>query len=290
MSGQTIEALVARGNGNPLFLEQATLAVREQPLEVRERSATPPVPATLEEAIRARIGALPIEAREVLLAAAVIGQRFTYDAVAAVTGQHAELDAALQELAGRRLVQRWREYPEVTYRFAHGLIQEVAYGSLPHPEQQVLEARVADWLLSDAALGGADSAQFIGDLDRLTGSARRDAPTGAGDLAPAPGATDEPATAWPRAMQQGRRNALLARLVLSELSAARRASVVLCLQHGYTYSTAGEALGLSREEVQSHLYEARQLFRRLYEARNATYQPATEGAISWSHKSVMVTV
>lgn len=71
----------------------------------------------------------------------------------------------------------------------------------------------------------------------------------------------------PGAVQQGRRSAVLARTVLDSLPPERRASVVLCLQQGYSYADAEEILGLSPREVRTQLYEARLLFRQLSEAR-----------------------
>ena len=71
-------------------------------------------------------------------------------------------------------------------------------------------------------------------------------------------------------MQQGRTSAALARTVLDSLPPDRRASVVLCLQQGYSYAEAAEVLGLSCEDVRTQLYEARLLFRQLYEANAPT--------------------
>ncbi|CAA9590736.1 MAG: hypothetical protein AVDCRST_MAG18-5153 [uncultured Thermomicrobiales bacterium] len=63
---------------------------------------------------------------------------------------------------------------------------------------------------------------------------------------------------------------MLARIVLADLPADRRASLVLCLEHGYSYAEAGEMLGLSRETVRGHLYEARKMFKRLHNASEVT--------------------
>lgn len=274
LSEPAIETLVVNGGGNPLLLEQATYAVREQG-PVQGLGIVPAIPTTLQEAILARLEVLSGDARDVLVAAATIGQQFAYDAVSAVAGQPAGLDGALRELVRRRLVQRWSAETEVVYRFTHGLIQEVAYSSLRYPERQVLEARVADWLLSESALQGTGAARVIEELTALAPASR-----GRGTLAPVPVAAvddlvvgvavkrSEP-PAWPLAMQQGRRNAVLARIVLGDLTPDRRASVVLCLQHGYSYADAGELLGLPREEVRAHLYEARQIFQRLYDSSDA---------------------
>ena len=305
---ETIEALVRAGAGSPLYLEQATLALCErwsdQADHADHAAGTPPaIPATLQEAILARIAALPRPARDVLVAAATIGQRFGYAAVAAVTGEHPGLDAGLGELLRRRWVERWREGHDILYCFIHVHLQEVAYGSLEPAERRTLEARVADWLLRAAAVESAGTPGTLEELATLPTTASptpppepagqvgavstapdRDAaaeheveqleltvrrpgdtldPPGRVPVSPSP---DDAPRPWPTPMAPQERNAVLARIVLGDLPPDHRASVVLCLQHGYSYSEAGEALGLPRDEVRAHLYEARQLFRRLVEA------------------------
>jgi DNA-directed RNA polymerase specialized sigma24 family protein len=75
-----------------------------------------------------------------------------------------------------------------------------------------------------------------------------------------------------------RRDETLARIVLADLPAEQRASLVLCLEHHYTYAQAGEMLGLSREAVRDHLHGARRLFKRLADARrSAVANGSTEG-------------
>jgi predicted ATPase len=136
LSPALTEALAVGGHGNPLLIEHATLAVIEAGL------ADPAlVPTTIQAAIRARITALPSSVRTVLLAGAVLGQRFAYRGIAMVTestvDSRGSLDAALRELSARRFIARWREGPEVTYQFAHALIQEVAYGMIRRAERPV---------------------------------------------------------------------------------------------------------------------------------------------------------
>ncbi len=66
----------------------------------------------------------------------------------------------------------------------------------------------------------------------------------------------------------------LARIVLADLPADHRASIALCLEHGYSYAQAGETLGLPRETVRAHLYEARKMFKQLQDA-SAQLSPAS---------------
>jgi len=281
LSPALVEAVAIGGHGNPLLIEHATLAVLEADLR-----DTALVPITLQAAIRARITALPGSVRDVLLAGAVLGQRFAYRAIAIVTeptvDEAGSLDAALRELSARRLITRWREGPEVTYQFTHALIQEVAYGMISRAARQVLEARVADWLLTEGALSKRGVASVLDDLDRLIAQAPTAANDAEGDVVPIdrvaePSSKEAGLLHLPRGEKQ--RAEVLARIVLADLPADRRASLVLCLEHGYSYAQAGEMLGVSRETVRDHLYEARQMFKRLHDASGLTLgDRSTEGA------------
>ena len=245
------------------------------------------IPTTVHGAIRARIVALPRGTREVLLAAALLGQRFAYRAIAMVTeastADSTALDTALRELTARRFISRWREGPEVTYRFTHALIQEVAYGALGRAERQQLEARVADWLLTEGALRRRTVGSVLDDLDQLLAQAAPPDDGAAGDevVAEPPVPAVIPtgraiAETLPR--NSKRRAEVLARIVLADLPADQRASIALCLEHGYTYAQAGETLGLSRETVRAHLYEARKMFKQLHDASSLINPEPVEGA------------
>jgi DNA-directed RNA polymerase specialized sigma24 family protein len=172
------------------------------------------------------------------------------------------IDAALRELTARRLIIRWSGGPEVRYRFAHALIHEITFAALGAERRGTLEARVADWLLSESALSGSAFARVVEDLDQR--ALQADA-----------GGTDrlverEPKHLTPRAAPKPidlhRRADVLARIVLADLNSDQRASLAFCLQHGYSYAEAGELLGIGAAEVREHLYSARKLFKRLYEA------------------------
>ncbi len=271
-----VEALAVGGHGNPLLLEQATLATVEAALDDPAL-----LPLTLQTAIRARIATLPATAREVLFAAAVLGQQFAYRALAMITEatllEPGLLDAALRELTHRRLVVRWRDGAEVTYRFTHALIQEVAFGILPAARRQQLEARMVDWLLTEGALQRRGVGSVIGDLDRLISQVPVATPAPEQD-AVLDALTAEPGRPVPielLAPGDARRDETLARIVLADLPAEQRASLVLCLEHQYTYAQAGEMLGLSRETVRDYLHGARQMFKRLADARRSA---ATDGS------------
>lgn len=269
-----VEALAVGGQGNPLLVEQATLAAIEADL-----AAATLLPLTLQAAIRARITALSPDSREVLLAAAVLGQQFTYRGLAMVTettlSAPGMVDTALRDLSMRRLIIRWRDGAEAVYRFAHALIQEIVYGLLSTPQRQALEARMADWLLTEGALYRRGFSSVLGELDQLIGQLPA-AATVPGQEAIPETLTTEPARPLPvdlLAHNDGRREEVLARIVLADLSSEQRASLVLCLEHGYSYAQAAELLGLASETVREHVHDARQMYKRLDDARRLAERP-----------------
>jgi class 3 adenylate cyclase/predicted ATPase len=138
----TLEALVARADGVPLYLEELTKAMAE-PGAVRGVEA---IPASLADSLMARLDRLSA-AKEVAQRAAVLGREFGYPLLAATVGMD---EAALRQELGRlvdaEIVFARGEPPAATYTFKHTLIQETAYQSLLKRTRQQLHARVAQVL------------------------------------------------------------------------------------------------------------------------------------------------
>ena len=128
--------------GNPLFIEALTAAAAERALEDQDS-----LPDTVASAIAARLDALPLPARMVVTAAAVVGKIFWR---AALTAQEefAGLDEALDLLEIRGLIRRFRAggLGGEEYGFCHGLIQEGAYRLLPTIERRARHAAVAGFI------------------------------------------------------------------------------------------------------------------------------------------------
>ncbi len=270
------DALAVEINGNPLLLKHATLAVIEA--NVTDPAA---VPKTLLAALRMRIEALSPAVRQVLFVAAVLGQRFAYRAIARVTEalleQRDTLDLALQELSTRRFVVRWSGGPEVTYRFTHALVQEVAFSLIAASERKALEARVAEWTLLEGANPANGVTRVLDELDQLVAQAPFYLPEQPSDQQDNLHAT--PTNIFPLPRDEKARAEVLARIVLADLLPEQRATLVLCLEHGYTYAEAGELLGVSRETVRDQIYKARKLFKRIQEAsEEAVGARSMEGA------------
>jgi class 3 adenylate cyclase/tetratricopeptide (TPR) repeat protein len=121
---------IERAEGNPLFLEQL--------LRNSEESAGAAMPGSIQSLVLARMDRLSPPDKHALQAAAVIGQRFTLDALRAVVGDE-RYDAAA--LLRHRLIR-----PEAHgYLFSHALIRDGVYGSLLSDARRELHRRAAGY-------------------------------------------------------------------------------------------------------------------------------------------------
>ena len=142
LSAETAEAILDHAEGVPLFLEELARAVVDDLDGLRALT----IPNTVHGVIASRLERLPIEAREVLGMAAVIGRDFSTPVLASVTGQGEE---ALIPILGRLQAGEFvHAAANLTheFRFKHALTQEVAYLSLPDDRRRKLHGLVAEAL------------------------------------------------------------------------------------------------------------------------------------------------
>ena len=138
-----VQRILARAEGNPLFLEELARAVREQ----AGLATADPVPETIQAVLAARLDRLPPEAKHLLRTAAVIGTEVPVPLLEAI----AELPAAvlhcsLAHLQAAEFLYETHRFPERVYTFKHALTHEVAYGSLLQERRRVLHARTVEAL------------------------------------------------------------------------------------------------------------------------------------------------
>jgi predicted ATPase len=142
-----VEAIIARSDGVPLFLEELTRAVMEvgTAAGLAAPSAMPDsvkVPSVLNVSLMARLDRLG-PARQVAQIAAAIGREFSYELLAAVTAaRDSDLTARLDGLVEAGIVLREGRIPHASFRFKHALIQRAAYGTLLHDARRELHARI----------------------------------------------------------------------------------------------------------------------------------------------------
>ncbi len=169
---ETVQEIVERTDGVPLFLEEVTKVVIEA-AAASDAAGAPSasaglsgakiaVPATLRASLMARLDRLGPAAREVAQIGAAIGREFSY-ALLAVVAQRSEPEtrAALDSLVAAGLVFRRGLPPAFDCQFKHALVQDTAYESLLRGPRQALHARIADALLPSSADKPAAAPEII---------------------------------------------------------------------------------------------------------------------------------
>ena len=134
--------IVVIAEGNPLYAEQLrAYAV--------EGGGLGPVPPTVEALLASRLDRLEADEREALRRAAVVGRSFSRQALAALWPEQdaGSVSRLLEVLREKGLVRALRN----GVRFHHVLIRNVAYASLTKAERADHHARLAGFLVAEAA-------------------------------------------------------------------------------------------------------------------------------------------
>jgi len=139
VSEVVVQAILAKAEGNPFFLEELARSVREQ----RVTSPLLAVPNTVQEVLQARIDRLPPSERQLLQTAAVVGKDVPVSLLEAVAGLSSEdLGSGLADLRAAEFLYETSVGPESEYTFKHTLTHEVAYESLDPDRRRSLHARI----------------------------------------------------------------------------------------------------------------------------------------------------
>ena len=151
LPAEVMKQIVAKTDGNPLFVEELTKAVLEAGILVEDAEGyrldgpLPPlaIPATLQDSLMARLDRLaPV--REIGQIGAAIGREFSYSLLRALVGRdETALKHALAQLEQAELVFRRGEPPEAVYSFKHALVRDAAYESLLKSRRQQLHGQIA---------------------------------------------------------------------------------------------------------------------------------------------------
>ena len=138
LPAHTVDALVARSDGVPLYVEELTRSV----LEPDTAHGADAIPATLADALMGRLDRLST-AKELVQRAAALGREFSHALLAAVVGRDdAALRHDLARLVDAGILFARGEPPDASYAFKHALIEEAAYRSLLKRTRQQLHARI----------------------------------------------------------------------------------------------------------------------------------------------------
>jgi len=130
-------------DGNAFFLTSMVQAVREGEIS-SAATGDLPLPEALRASVRARIARVSAEARPTLDLAAVLGRRFDFDTLLAVTREPEDrLLLALESLVKRRLL---REETDGYYDFSHDKVREVVYREIGGARRMLLHRALAETL------------------------------------------------------------------------------------------------------------------------------------------------
>ncbi|TMJ94117.1 MAG: hypothetical protein E6G67_10455 [Actinobacteria bacterium] len=175
LPAESLEALVAHAEGNPLYAEQFVRLVGE-----RGSARDLPLPESVQGIIAARLDALPTEEKLLIQDAAVIGKGFWVGALAAFGGlPRWSLEERLHTLERKEFVRRERRSSvaaESQYSFRHVLMRDVAYSQIPRARRAEKHRLAAEWIESLAADRWEDRAEMLAhhylsalDFDRAAG-------------------------------------------------------------------------------------------------------------------------
>ncbi|HUL85513.1 MAG TPA: adenylate/guanylate cyclase domain-containing protein [Actinomycetota bacterium] len=175
--------MTEKAEGNPLFLEEMVRRLIDEGVVVREADGwvaragaySPTLPDTVLAVLAARIDALPPVEKRALQEASVVGRSFWAEPLAR-TLRRPDLTDALAGLEAKGLL---RAQPvssfagNAEHRFAHALIRDVAYGSLPVARRARAHAEVASWMTAVAGDRSEEVAELIADhyVRAVTGDA-----------------------------------------------------------------------------------------------------------------------
>jgi DNA-binding CsgD family transcriptional regulator len=143
---EVVEAVHERTNGIPLHIEELLGALDEDARADGQRIREAHVPATIEDAVLARLARLSDEARQLARAGAVIGRCFSPDVIAGVMNRALEeLEGPIQELVEASILRPFDYVDEGYYDFRHQLLRDAIYGTVPPSQRRRYHAQVAEF-------------------------------------------------------------------------------------------------------------------------------------------------
>jgi class 3 adenylate cyclase/tetratricopeptide (TPR) repeat protein len=168
-------SIMARANGIPLYaVEMVRMLVADHRLEEADGAyrvvgdlGNLRVPDTLQALIAARLDALDPDDRALLQDAAVLGQTFGVDALAAVRGEGVgEIDRRLRGLVRREVLTLDtdpRSPERGQFGFTQALVREVAYATLSRRDRRTKHLAAARYFesLGDEELAGVLATHYV---------------------------------------------------------------------------------------------------------------------------------
>ena len=151
--------IITQSDGIPLFVEELTKVVLEQPALTRATKPTPPIPASLLDSLVARLDHLGV-AKETAQWLATLGREVSYALLqACVPYDESRLQSDLARLIEAELVSPLNQEPQTGmmhlaaaaprsgpthYTFKHALVQDAAYTAMLKRTRQAYHRRIAE--------------------------------------------------------------------------------------------------------------------------------------------------
>jgi adenylate cyclase len=194
--------VVRRAEGNPFFVEELALYLRDGTGNGRPTTADAEVPQTILDLLTARIDRLREPLKHTLQRAAVLGRSFPLRLLEAITPDGGDAAADVAALVSLELLHERDLFPELRLAFTQPLVREVAYQALLHRARAELHAHAGRAL---EQLYGDRLDEVLPDLARhFTEAAERDRAlhylVRAGDRAASLFAANEAETSYRRAL------------------------------------------------------------------------------------------
>ena len=148
-----LELVRRRAAGNPFFTEQLVIDLRERGLLVSQGdhvelsgAVSDELPVTLQSTLLSRIDRLPEPVRDLIQAAAVLGERFDVALLAAVA-QRIPTEPGFAELVDAGVAHTiWRTLDGARLEFVHGLLRDTVYAMQPERRLRARHRAAADAL------------------------------------------------------------------------------------------------------------------------------------------------
>ena len=153
-----LEALQERAEGNPYLVEELLRAATDSGWRGAEEGL---LPRTVREGVLARVEALAEDHAEVLQSAAILGQRFRYDTLAAMTGLSSDvLGDALEAAISAQLIEEI-DGELGLYRFRHALTRDAVHEELIAPRRRRLHAAAATALAAQHGIPAVEICRHL---------------------------------------------------------------------------------------------------------------------------------
>jgi class 3 adenylate cyclase/tetratricopeptide (TPR) repeat protein len=257
MTDRTLDLVVERTDGVPLFVEELARVVAETG---GTDSNDQQIPVTLADSLMARIDRLGT-AKEIVQIAAVIGRGFSYALLREIAGKpDGVLLAALDRVVESELIGATGGRSEASYVFKHVMVRDTAYGSLLKSRRRELHRAVARTLSEKFAARAEAEPEVL--AYHLTEAGQSDPAAAAwqqaADRSAARGAFAEAASHYSRALE------VLSTTPASEARDQREMTLLISLG-----SVLTPTKGLASREVENIFRRARELGGRLGQVRKA---------------------